>query len=60
MKTIHKYPCSKCKKLTDGDVIIFQSTGQTITLVKFLKHCCKHTQTAYFTEADLKHYITEV
>jgi hypothetical protein len=60
MKTIHGYPCSHCRKLTDGKILIFQSTGQTITLIRFLKECCKHEQVAYFTETDIKHYIKEV
>lgn len=59
MKKIKGYPCSKCKKLTDGEVRIFQYINDRITLVRFKKDCCKMKEVRLMTPYDIAHYIKE-
>ena len=57
-KKIHKYPCSKCKRLTDGTILVYQYVSENLTVVRFKKDCCGE-EVGYFNQHDLKHYIQE-
>jgi hypothetical protein len=59
IKKVVGYPCSRCKKLTEGKIIIWQWVSDNMTIVRFKKECCGNEQVAYFTELDIKHYIKE-
>lgn len=60
MKKVVGYPCSKCKTLTEGKILISQWVSERLTIIRFKKKCCNQEEVRYMTPYDLKHYIKEV
>jgi hypothetical protein len=60
MKKVINFPCSNCKKLTNGNIIAFQEVSENLTIVRFSKECCKRNYVGYFSKLDISHYIKEV
>lgn len=60
MKAIRGYPCSKCKKLTNGVILISQWVSERLTIIRFKKDCCGKEEVRYMTPYDLTHYVKEV
>jgi len=56
MKII-KYPCSACKKLTDGIVLVYQWIDENRTLVRFKKDCCGREEVKFFTDLEVNRYV---
>lgn len=55
------YPCSKCKTLTEGKILIRQFVSEQLTIIRFKKECkCNQEEVHYFTPYDLKHYLKDV
>lgn len=60
MKKIIKYPCSKCKRLSDAELLVSKEINERLTEVKFIAECCKTEFTELFTSHDIHRYIQEV
>lgn len=56
---VEKYPCSKCEKLTGGNVESITLVSENLSIVIFHTECCKMKQVRYMTPSDLRHYIPD-
>ena len=60
MKKVIGYPCSRCQKLTDGNILVYQYVSDNLTIVRFKTECCKIETVEFFKPHDLNRYVKEV
>jgi len=60
MKKIVQYPCIRCKKLSDGNIKLYQFVNDNLTIVRFVLDCCKLEIVKYFNKSNLRRYIKEI
>lgn len=57
MKAIRGYPCSNCKKLTNGKILVKRPIDGRFIEIRFKKDCCGQEEVRYMRPYDLFRYV---
>ena len=58
MEKIKRFPCPKCRRLTDG-IVVHKKEREQFAVVKILTNCCNSEFSEYFTKYDLQRYLVK-